>query len=182
MKIGYAQMDKGLNALLVVCLSLMGIFVFANVFLRYAFNSGLPWAEELSRFLLVWLVFLGAIGALRKNNHLGFILLVQKLPPTYKKIVYIIANCFVIGVLYIFFDGSLKMTMMTTRTLSPATGLPLSYMYSVGIVSSLFMFLIVCNNLYKVIFVKGSTDKLIAAKGSEEEISLGNQTEGEKTP
>lgn len=66
-----SKLDKGFNAILALCLALMGIFIFANVFLRYAFSSGLPWAEEFVPFLFVWLVFLGAIGALKDNAHLG---------------------------------------------------------------------------------------------------------------
>lgn len=166
------NIEKILNGIMALFLALMGIFIFSNVVLRYFFNSGVTWAEELSRFLFVWTVFLGAIGALKDNNHLGFSSLVQALPPLAKKICFLVSNLLVLGCLWILFDGSLEMTMMTTNTLSPATGLPLAYMYAIGILSSTGMFLVICCNLYRGIFVKGAIDKLVALKESEEEVAL----------
>lgn len=37
----------------------MVVLVFTNVVLRYALNSGIAVSEELSRWLFVWLTFLG---------------------------------------------------------------------------------------------------------------------------
>ena len=64
-----------------LCLAVMVVLVFGNVVLRYAFNSGIAVSEELSRWLLVWLTFLGAIVALRRHAHLGLDTLVRALPP-----------------------------------------------------------------------------------------------------
>ena len=169
MKIGYRQLDTALNALMATCLSLMGLFIFTNVVLRYAFNSGLTWAEELSRFLFVWLVFLGAIGALKDNSHLGFTSLVQKLPINLKKVVFVVSNGIVLFCIWVVFQGSVEMTRMTTHTLSPATGLPLSYMYGIGIIMGLGMFAIVFHNLYRALFVKGAIDTLVILKESEDD-------------
>ena len=51
-----------------VCLAVMVVLVFGNVVLRYVFNSGITMSEELSRWLMVWLTFLGAIVALREHR------------------------------------------------------------------------------------------------------------------
>ena len=40
----------------------MVVLVFGNVVLRYAFNSGLTMSEEVSRWLFVWLTFMGRCG------------------------------------------------------------------------------------------------------------------------
>ena len=53
-----------LKCTIAVCLAVMVVLVFGNVALRYIFNSGITMSEELSRWLLVWLTFLGAIVAL----------------------------------------------------------------------------------------------------------------------
>ena len=58
----------------------MVVLVFGNVVLRYAFNSGITVSEELSRWLFVWLTFLGAIVALKEHGHLGTDMLVGRLP------------------------------------------------------------------------------------------------------
>ena len=64
----YCAFLKGVIAL---CLAVMVVLVFGNVVLRYGFNSGIAISEELSRWLLVWLTFLGAIVAVREHSHLG---------------------------------------------------------------------------------------------------------------
>ena len=74
----YCAFLKGVIAL---CLAVMVVLVFGNVVLRYGFNSGITISEELSRWLLVWLTFLGAIVAVREHAHLGVDTLVRMLPP-----------------------------------------------------------------------------------------------------
>ena len=48
---------------------LMVVVVAAQVFFRYALNHSLFWSEELARYILVWLTFLGASVAYRRGAH-----------------------------------------------------------------------------------------------------------------
>jgi TRAP-type C4-dicarboxylate transport system permease small subunit len=61
----------------------VGIFlcVFAQVILRYVFNSPLTWSEELARYLFIWCAFLGWIIASRKGSHLAMTFVAERLPP-----------------------------------------------------------------------------------------------------
>ena len=56
---GYCRL---IGYLMAAMLALMVVLVFGNVVMRYAFNSGFTLSEELSRWLFVWLTFLGAPG------------------------------------------------------------------------------------------------------------------------
>ncbi len=80
-----------LKVAIAACLGAMVVLVFTNVVMRYLFNSGIPTSEELSRWLLVWLTFLGAIVALRQHAHLGVDTLVRALPPLGKKICFFVS-------------------------------------------------------------------------------------------
>lgn len=164
-----AVLTKVTNVLMAVCLSGMAILVFLNVVLRYAFDSGITWSEEMSRFLFVWLTFLGAIGALKDNSHLGVDMFVKKLSVVGKKVAFIVSNLIVLYVLWLVLDGSWKSTMISTKALSPAVGLPLSYIYGIGIVVSIGMAIIVLFNMYQVLFHKDAVERLISMKGSDEE-------------
>ena len=66
---------------MVACLLLMVVLVFGNVVLRYVFNSSITLSEEISRWLFVWITFMGAVVALREHAHLGTDALVSRLPP-----------------------------------------------------------------------------------------------------
>ena len=65
---------------MVACLAAMVVMVFGNVVLRYGFNSGITASEELSRWLFVWMTYLGAVVALRNRAHLGTDSVVSRLP------------------------------------------------------------------------------------------------------
>src|SRR5918994_6253584 len=82
---------KLLKVLIALFLAIMVLLVFGNVVLRYGFNSGISVSEEISRWLFVWLTFMGAVVALHKHAHLGTEMLVGRLGPTGKKV------CLVIG-------------------------------------------------------------------------------------
>jgi TRAP-type C4-dicarboxylate transport system permease small subunit len=89
--------------LMVLSLLLMVAMVFGNVVLRYGFNTGIMVSEELSRWLFVWMTFLGAIVAMRSHAHLGTDSLVSRLPVGGKKLclgtshLLMLFLCFVMG-------------------------------------------------------------------------------------
>lgn len=63
-----------------VCLVLMVLTVTLQVISRYAMKGTIPWTEEATRFLFIWMVF-PAIGACAKQGkHIRITLLPAKLP------------------------------------------------------------------------------------------------------
>ncbi len=161
-------LEKLLNIFMAAALGFMVILVFGNVILRYLFNSGITWSEEMSRYLFVWLTFLGAIGAFKSKEHLGVDMLVRRLPRGAKKAVLVVSDLLMLFVLFLVMEGSWKMTVINMDSKAPATGLPLSFVYGTGILVSLAMGLILINNLYKVLFNKLKDEDLILISDSEE--------------
>lgn len=145
--------EHAINSILVISLSLMVILVFGNVVLRYVFSSGINWAEEISRFLFIWLTFLGAIIALKSREHLGVDFLVRKLPPSKKKFVLVINNTLMMLLCFLILQGSWKLTNINIYTKAPASGLPLSVIYAAGILTSVAMLFIFLRNLHRVLFL-----------------------------
>lgn len=56
------------------------VLVVANVAARYLFETGILWAEEVSRLLFVWVVFLGAYIALCRKGHMAIVMVLERLP------------------------------------------------------------------------------------------------------
>ncbi|WP_400164602.1 TRAP transporter small permease [Brevibacillus sp. TJ4] len=150
-------LNSFLNVFMAVCLALMSILVFSNVVLRYALNSGIPWAEEMSRFLFVWMVFLGAIGALKDHGHLGVDLVIKKLPESLRRVSLLLANLICLFILWLVLDGSWKLTVLSLESLAPATGLPYAVLFGVGIVCSLGMGVVILFHIYQIITGKMPT-------------------------
>ena len=51
-------------------LALMSLVVIVQVFSRYIFNFSFVWAEELVRYLMIWMVMLGSALVQSKNEHI----------------------------------------------------------------------------------------------------------------
>ncbi len=69
------------RAALVLLLAAMALIIFANVVLRYTTSQSIEWAEEVARYLMVWLTFLGAGPVLRYGGHIAVDNLQDSLPP-----------------------------------------------------------------------------------------------------
>ena len=61
----------------------------ATVVLGVAFRAlGEPliWSDELARYLMVWLAFIGWILASRRRSHIRITLVIERLPPPFRRI------------------------------------------------------------------------------------------------
>ncbi len=63
----------------------MALIVALQVFCRYVLNHSLFWSEELARYLLVWLTFLGATAAYYRKIHPGIDILTLRLNKNLQK-------------------------------------------------------------------------------------------------
>ncbi|MCM3759988.1 TRAP transporter small permease [Alkalihalobacillus oceani] len=118
-----------LTATITVFLSSMVFLVFMNVVLRYVFESGITWSEEMARYLFVWIVFLGAIAAFKDRSHLGVDILIGSLPPKAQKALYVFNQVVIIGLMSIVINGGVKMIQVNSNSYGPATGIPLSVLF-----------------------------------------------------
>ena len=64
----------------IAILASMAIMVFANVALRFFTDHSILWVEEVSRYLMIWLTFLGAGIVLRYGAHIGIDTLQERFP------------------------------------------------------------------------------------------------------
>jgi TRAP-type transport system small permease protein len=157
------------EALLVLMLCAMVIMVFGNVVLRYGFNSGLDFSEELSRFFFIWITFLGAVIAMRENAHLGLDTLIRVLPRVGKKFCFGLSNAMMLGCCVLMFYGTWRQHHINATTMSPVTGLPMIWVYGVGYVASLAMGALIAGNLWKLATGRITDKDLIQVHDSEED-------------
>lgn len=63
-----------------IFISITTVLVIINIILRYIFNSGLVWSEEVATGCFVWSVFIGAVAVFKHRGHVGVDLIVKRLP------------------------------------------------------------------------------------------------------
>jgi len=136
-------MDTGLSYVVAVLLVAMSGTVFGNVVCRYFLDASLAWYEEVSRFLLIWIVFLGAVIAYIKGDHLGIDVIFMVLRPKYQRMVVLVADALVLVCLAIMFQGGWDMAIDSLESGWVASSVPIPYgwVYMVGPVSALLMFI-----------------------------------------
>ena len=157
-----------LKFVIALCLAVMVVLVFGNVVLRYGFNSGITVSEELSRWLLVWLTFLGAIVAVREHTHLGVDTLVRMLGPTGKRICFVINYCLMLFADWLLLSGSWRQTIINIDDRAPATGLSIGIFYFVGVVFGVSAGFLLLHDLLRVVSGQASEADMVAVKESEE--------------
>jgi TRAP-type C4-dicarboxylate transport system permease small subunit len=169
-----------MNTTIVASLALMVIMVFSNVVLRFVFNSGFTLTEELSRFVFLWLIFVGSVVAMKESAHLGVDSLVARLPRAGKVFCVLLSNSLLLWVCYLFFVGSWRQTVVGMGTNMPASGISMAYHYATGLVMSVGVGVIVIGNTWRVLTGKATDAELIQVKESED-ITAGETAAEEKT-
>jgi TRAP-type C4-dicarboxylate transport system permease small subunit len=161
---GYARL---LEVVIAAFLLTMVVLVFGNVVLRYGFNSGITVSEEMSRWLFVWLTFLGALIGLREHAHLGTDALVGRLGPRGKKACLFASHALMLLVCWMIFRGSLEQTRINWDVSAPSSGASMAWFYSVGLVFSVSAALLVAVDLWRLVTGRLRDDELVQVSDEE---------------
>ena len=151
MKIHMLGIERIVEKLMALALALIVLLIFSNVVGRYVLGTSFAGAEELSRLLFVWLVFLGAILALRRRAHLGVELVQARLPRWARKTCAVITHVLTLYALWLFLAGSWTQTQIGMNVYSTVLHFPNALIASAGLVCAASMMLIVGNNLLRIV-------------------------------
>jgi TRAP-type C4-dicarboxylate transport system permease small subunit len=124
---------------MVTILTIMVGLVFGNVVARYAFNSAITWAEEVARFLFVWLTFVGASFGLMKGLHLGMDMVVARFSPRTRSLVEVVNGFIILAFLGVWVVGGVHLIQANLDYMSPATGFSMGLVYMIGPLAAVLM-------------------------------------------
>ena len=161
-----------IEILIAVFLAVMVVMVFGNVVLRYAFNSGIVVSEELSRWLFLWVTFLGAVVALKEHAHLGSDFLVSRLPVAGKKVCLVLGHLLMLYATWLLFSGALAQARINLNVEAPVTGASMAWVYGTGVVFAFFAALLLLRDLWLILTGRLTEEELVMIKGSEEKEGL----------
>jgi TRAP-type C4-dicarboxylate transport system permease small subunit len=156
-----------LDALIALALAIMVVLVFGNVVLRYGFNSGITVSEEVSRWLFLWMTFLGAVVALKEHGHLGSDTLVSRLPRTGKRICLIVGQVLMLYITWLVFSGSVAQTRINWDASAPVTGFPLAIVYAAGVVFAVSAALLLVRETWRAVTGRVRDEELVMVKEEE---------------
>ena len=157
-----------LEGAIALCLALMVVLVFGNVFLRYAMNSGITLSEELSRWAFVWMTFLGAIVALKEHGHLGTDMLVSRLGPWGKKICLAASYSLMLFACWLLFKGAYEQAIINLDSTSAVMEASMAWLYLPGILFAVLGGLILLVEFVRLLSGQVRDEDLVMIQESEE--------------
>lgn len=163
---------RAVEVLIAAFLAVMVVMVFGNVVLRYAFNSGIIVSEEVSRWLFLWMTFLGAVVALKEHGHLGTDALISRLPVLGKKICLVLGHLLMLYATWLVFSGALAQVRINLDVEAPVTGASMAFVYGTGVAFAVLAAPLLLRDLWRILSGQLSEEDLVMIKGSEEEVEL----------
>jgi len=162
---GYCRL---LDFLMALALAVMVVLVFGNVVLRYGFNSGIAVSEEVSRWLFLWLTFMGAVVALKEHGHLGTDMVVSRLPRAGKKICLVLSQVVMLYLTWLVLQGAWAQTVINLDVQAPVTGASVAIFYATGVFFGISGIAILLYQLWRVLSGQTTEEEMNAIAGSEE--------------
>lgn len=129
----------------------ISVITFVQVIFRYVFNNSLFWSEEMGRYLLIWITFLGAAVGVNKGAHIGIDFIYSKIPDRYKVFFNFFINItgMIFGFLMLYYGT--KLSYFVRMQKSSALLIPMSVPYFSVAVGGFLIFINYIIQLYHTI-------------------------------
>ncbi len=118
------SLNRGVEYLLFGLGFSMAMLVAVQVFARYVLNHSLFWSEELARYLLVWLTFLGATVAYHRGVHPGVDALTAHLPPAARRMSRVAVLLVSMGLFGVMVVSGYRFAWFVRLQITPSLALP----------------------------------------------------------
>lgn len=137
--------------ILIALVIVMFLVVGLNVFSRYVLNASLGWADELARFLFIYVSLLGAVLAYHGDEHVSLDLVVGAIRSRRMRVgVRVFGQALIVVALGFFAYYSLDVAI-SARNVSPALYIPMTIVYGVMPVAGTLMFFMAIGKLLTII-------------------------------
>jgi len=120
-------------------LIVMVVIIFLQIVSRIVIQSSFSWTEELARFLMIWLTFLGAAFSFQHGAHIGISMLTDKLPKKVSAIITLLVGILCSVLFVILTVKGFELVGKSANQTSPAMRIPMSYVYSVIPISGVLL-------------------------------------------
>ena len=145
------HLDPLIEIVLAILMAVTICTVFTGVVFRYVLLSPLAWTEEIARLCLVWMTFLGAYIAMRRDKHMYIQLFYDRFSLHWKKKIDIIGNAFLISfyILLIIYGNKYANAFMSD--LSPYLEIPLGVSYMALPIAAFLLLIGTISRIYHMI-------------------------------
>lgn len=115
--------------LIILIVGALAVILIAAVFWRYVLNSAISWSEEGSKYLMVWLTFLGAPIALRQFAHINIDLLNKAMAPRIQQVLHLLVSLIIVFTMVVLLWTGVGFTKLGMRQVASSFNFSMFYMY-----------------------------------------------------
>ena len=112
-----------------VLMAAITVDVLLGVFFRYVLRDALSWTEELARYLMIWMGFLGAGLALREGGHVALDILLVRMPLDIRRIMIVAVRLLSLLFLLSVVGAGLVLIPGVRSYSTPALGISMMWAY-----------------------------------------------------
>jgi C4-dicarboxylate transporter DctQ subunit len=177
---GIDKFERGFNAFVLI---LSTLILFINVILRYFFSASTSWAEELTRYLIIWISFVGGSICVKHNDHVCVDLIHHLLPAKAKTVLIMItqwiASVFMAVLAY--YSWKIMMFNFSTGQISPTLMVPMWIIYLSIVLGSILMAIRFFENTIRSLiqlFSKENVEKSMEQGGTNRHLTESKLLEG----
>ena len=125
----FDRTDKVIVSFLGALLIFLVVLTFAQVIMRYVFDSPLTWAEEFIGIVMIYFGLIGGSWGIKRGIHIALEVFVQKYLKKLQSVANVleILSYFAVGIFEIVYG--IKIVILSKYAILPATGIKASYVY-----------------------------------------------------
>jgi TRAP-type C4-dicarboxylate transport system permease small subunit len=154
MKKVFLILDKCVDYLVAFLMCMITVIGGIQVFCRYILNLPLTWSEELSRYLLIWLVFLAMGVGFRRHAHIGMNVMVEKFSLPVQKIFALFSSTVAIVFGAVIICYTLQLIQTASFQTTAALGIPIGLVYYGMVFGGLYTSLVGLRFFVEKLFTK----------------------------
>jgi len=145
------RLARVIEKLIGIIFLLLLIVVVVEIFSRYILGNSIRGSFELSRYLVIWLCFLGTSQGIRRAELINITIVKNALPPKVAKAITMITMLFMVGFLILIIRYGSEVVYSVIPQMSPSLNISMAYPYLALPVGSFLMLIFLAEAFVKVL-------------------------------
>jgi|YelNatPaOPRAMG01_1025707.scaffolds.fasta_scaffold67244_2 TRAP-type C4-dicarboxylate transport system permease small subunit len=132
-------LEKTIESLAGIILALATVITILQVLFRYILKIPFVWSEEFTRFLFIWIVWLGAALAIPAKKHMVIEFIRDRIPNPWPKIIKLFTNLLALFFLIIVIVKGVSLVNMMAKEYYVTFPISVKYAYLASVIGGLLM-------------------------------------------
>ncbi len=131
-----------------VCIALAVSILFYSVVMRYVFHSPPAWAQEVTRYMFVWLIMLAGASVTRDESHLNINVFLDMMPDKMRLAVLVFLRLLMLAFCGVLVHQTIKIYPRVAEAMSPILPISMGWLYLSIAVGGILMAVFLLERLF----------------------------------